>query len=289
MASWFGFGGCCDQQTGELSTLVGGPQAATLPPGNCVFGPDWKNAKLVERSQVTHNVILLTFALSDASKPLGLSTCACILAKFDDEESSEPIIRPYTPVSTNAMIGKFQLVVKIYPGGKMSNYLKDLALGESVEFKHIEKNVKIQYPFGKKHITMLVGGTGITPMIQALHAILGTAGDSTTVTMLFGNKTQNDILCRDLLESWAKASSGRFKIVHMLSEAKNDDAWKGRTGRINKQLLVEETPPASADHLVFVCGPPPMYSALCGPRDKPEELSGVLEEIGFTADQVFKF
>lgn len=288
MASLFGFG-CCEQQTGELFNLVGRPQGATQPPGMCVFGHDWKKAKLVERSQVTHNVILFTFALSDALKPLGLSTCACILAKFDDEETSEPIIRPYTPVSTNAMIGKFQLVVKIYPGGKMSNYLKDLALGESVEFKHIEKNVKIQYPFSKKHITMLVGGTGITPMIQALHAILGTAGDSTTVTMLFGNRTQSDMLCRDLLESWAKASSGRFKLVHVLSEGKNDDTWKGLTGHLSKELIMKETPPPSADHLVVVCGPPPMYSALCGPRDKPDELSGVLKEIGFTADQVFKF
>ena len=52
---------------------------------------------------------------------------------------------------------------------------------------------EIQYPFSRlrlAHISMLVGGTGINPMIQALHAILGTPGNTTKVTLLYGNKTQ---------------------------------------------------------------------------------------------------
>merc|ERR1711924_547515 len=140
------------------------------------------------------DTIFLTFKLADATKPLGLSTCACILCKFDEEGTPDPIVRPYTPVSTNAILGKFQLVVKVYAVGKMSRHLNDLPLGSSVEFKHIDKNVKIQYPFGKKHVTMLAGGTGITPMVQALHAILGTSGDSTQVSMILGNRTKKDIL-----------------------------------------------------------------------------------------------
>merc|ERR1712087_772574 len=99
----------------------------------------------------------------------GLSTCACVLAKFDEDENPEPIVRPYTPVSTNRLVGKFQMVIKVYAGGKMSTHIQNMAIGGSLEFKHIPFNVKIQYPFGKKAISMLVGGTGITPMIQALH------------------------------------------------------------------------------------------------------------------------
>ncbi|CAE8582329.1 unnamed protein product, partial [Polarella glacialis] len=170
----------------------------------------------------SNEVILCTFALRDATKPMGLSTCACILSKFDEEGSPDPIVRPYTPVSTNALIGKFQLAVKVYPGGKMSEHMKNLPIGEDIDFKHIAPNVKIQHPFGKKTITMLVGGTGVTPMIQALHAVLGTESDTTQVTMLFGNKTQKDILCKELLETWAENSGGRFKIVHVLSDAKDD-------------------------------------------------------------------
>ena len=83
-------------------------------------------------------------------------------------------IRPYTPVSPTEMKGKFQLLVKVYqewgdpqhahsykPAGAVSNFINGLALGETVQFKHIEKNIKIQYPFtGVNTITMLAVGAG---------------------------------------------------------------------------------------------------------------------------------
>lgn len=84
--------------------------------------------KLLECFAVTHDVILVTFGLPDESKPLYLSTCACLLAKYQEEGSPEPVVRPYTPVSTNARIGKFQLVIKVYPGGKMSNHIMDMPI-----------------------------------------------------------------------------------------------------------------------------------------------------------------
>ena len=51
---------------------------------------------------------------------------------------------------------------------------------------------------------MIVGGTGITPMIQALHAILGSERHSDyKVSMLYGSKVSNDILGQELLEKWS--------------------------------------------------------------------------------------
>lgn len=273
----------------SLSGLVGAPTAACVPPGQCAFGEDFSAAKLLERTQVNHDTILVTFGLPDDTKPLGLSTCACILAMFKEEGATDPIVRPYTPVSTNAMPGKFQLVVKTYEGGKMSQHMAKLPLGNELMFKHIKFNVKIQYPFPKKNIGMLVGGTGITPMIQALHAILGTAGDTTKVSILFGNKTKKDILCEELLTKWQADFKDRLEIVHVLSDAADDTTWTGAKGFITKDLIEKACPPPGEDSMMFVCGPPPMYAALCGPRDKPAEISGILADMGYTADMVFKF
>lgn len=278
----------------SLASAVGPPTAATCPPGQCVLPESWVPAKLLERSAVTHDTLLVTFGLQDESKPLGLSTCACILAKIDEEGSPDPIVRPYTPVSTNKMVGKFQMVIKVYEGGKISKHMEKMSIGDAMDFKHISFNVKMQYPFGKKAITMVVGGTGITPMIQALHAILGTEGDTTQVTMLFGNKTQGDILCKELLEKWAIDFPSRLKIVHVLSHAGDDSSWTGAKGFITSDLIKEHCAPPSDDTIVFVCGPPPMYEALCGPREKggkptEESYKGVLKELGYTADHVYKF
>ena len=67
----------------KASTLSSPPHAAVYPAGQCVFGEEWAAAKLVAKERCKETTAILTFELPDTSKPLGLSTCACILAKFD--------------------------------------------------------------------------------------------------------------------------------------------------------------------------------------------------------------
>merc|ERR1711904_437436 len=159
---------------------------------------------------------------------------ACLLMKGVDgpkDAEGNPIIRPYTPISTNAMLGKFELMVKVYPGGQMSGHLDALEVGQPVHFKHVGGNVKIQYPFNdKKEIGMIVGGTGITPMIQALHCVLGTEGDTSKVAMLYGSKTSKDILAKETLDAWAAAHGDRLNVTHVLSEEPPENtSWTGAT------------------------------------------------------------
>jgi cytochrome-b5 reductase len=214
------------------------------------------------------------------------------LAKDDLPNSDgtlEAVIRPYTPISTNAQVGSFDLLVKNYgEQGRMSTHLCTMKEGDMISFKHIEFNVKIQAPFPHKKISMLVGGTGITPMVQALHAILGDSASDTEAIMIYGSRESTDILGMDLLNSWIEKSQ-RFSVHHILSHEPEDSAWTGARGFISKEVLEKHLPPPEdKESIIFICGPPPMYNALCGPRDV-KELSGVLHEMGYSADQVFKF
>lgn len=197
-----------------------------------------------------------------------------------------PLVRPYTPISTNELKGKFELLVKCYPSG-LAKHMDQLQLGDTIEFKHIPFNVKTQYPFNKGHIAMLAGGTGITPMIQALHAILGTTSDETQVTLLYGNRTAEDILLKDTLDKWVEVSNGRLKVVHVLS-GESPAGWNGNTGFITQELIAEHVAAPSADVQLWVCGPPPMYEMLCGPRQE-QAVTGVLAAMGYSDDQVYKF
>lgn len=273
------------------------PTAAYVPPGQCVFSADWAPAPLLSKVAISHDTRLFSFGL-DESKALGLSTCACLLMKGADgpnDDQGNPIIRPYTPVSTNAMVGKFELMVKVYPDGKMSQHLDSLEVGQPVHFKHVGGNVKIQYPFnGKSEIGMLVGGTGITPMIQALHCMLGTGGDVSKVSMLYGSKTSRDILAKETLDAWEAACPDRLKVTHVLSdEPAEGSSWTGARGFINREMIEANFPKPDSDCLIFICGPPPMYAALSGPRDAPgqppTELAGLLKEMGYRTEQVIKF
>lgn len=248
----------------------------------------WTPLTLSDRVQITHNTVLVTFDLPDKDKALNLPTCACVLCKYNDPKSNQEVIRPYTPVSTNALKGKVRIIVKVYELGNMSQHLNNIPVGSKVDFKHIAKNVKMQYPFKKQHVTMICGGTGIAPMIQALHAILGTPGDTTEVTMICGNRTSDDILCKELLDSWVGEFESRLKVVHVLSAADDDLEWKGEKGFITREIITKHSAPPYMDTMVFVVGPPPMYTALCGPREDPE-LTGTLKGMGFKAEQVYKF
>jgi len=143
------------------STLSGPPIAALVPPGQCQFGDSLTSVPLLERTKVSPTTSVLRFGLPDTAQPLKLSTCACILANAEIE--GEAVTRPYTPISTNAQVGSFDLLVKDYGAehGTMSHFLcETMSVGDSVNFKHIPFNVKQQAPFEYDHVGMLVGGTG---------------------------------------------------------------------------------------------------------------------------------
>lgn len=143
--------------------------------------------------------------------------------------------------------------------------------------------------------TLFFAGTGITPMIQALHAILGNGTEhqqSSTdeVTLLYGSRNSDDILGGSMLQKWANEHTSKFKYVDVLSHEPSDSNYVGERGFIDRERIVKYLPPASngEDVIIFVCGPPIMYELLCGPRNETE-VTGLLGELGYSSNQVFKF
>ena len=125
-------------------------------------------------------------------------------------------------------------------------------------------------------------------MIQALHAILGAEDRNTKVIMLYGSRVADDILGYELLEQWAADYPDQFQLVHILSDEPAESDWKGARGFIDRARLEQYIPKPSADPLIFICGPPPMYNALSGPREE-NEVTGILGEMGFQTEHLYKF
>jgi len=275
---------------------------------SCYLPTSWLPLPLVEKREYNYDSTIYAFGLPEGQS-LNLPVCACILLLApgkgrkegggkDDFDGSDAV-RPYTPVSDNSMLGRFELLVKRYESGAVSQYLHGLPLGSQVSFKHIKFNIKSQYPFeGKQTFTLIAAGTGISPMYQALWKLLGTEGDERKVTLIFGNKSPEDILLKQELDDWASKHAGRLKIVHVVGNKPDEPAPPGwadcatftaETGWIDEAKIVKYAFPPSPDTLVFVCGLPGMYTALCGPRNEKELLEGcVLQKLGYTADMVAK-
>ena len=272
-----------------VTPFLPGPPNGVTSSSPCVLGEEPIKCKLKAKTYASVDARLFTFELPDPTTALNLPTCACILAQAKPSGSEDVVTRPYTPVSTNSSLGSFDLLVKVYEGGVMSQHMDSLVPGEGeVYFKHIPFNVKIQYPFGKKKLGMLCGGTGVAPMIQALNQLLGTEGDETVVSMLYGSRTADSILAKECLEQWATDQPSRFSVNHVLSHEAAGSAYSGARGFIGRELIEKHMPPPGGDGMIFVCGPPPMYGALCGPRDQTE-VSGLLKDMGYSDEEIYKF
>lgn len=59
---------------------------------------------------------------------------------------------------------------------------------------------------------VILGGTGITPMLQLIRQITRDPKDDTKLSLLFANQTEEDILLRDELEEVVKNHSDQVKV-----------------------------------------------------------------------------
>ena len=266
---------------------------------SCFLPTEWHALPLLGKREVSHDTTIYDIGLP-AGQSLNLPVCACILLKAPGcAPDGGDAVRPYTPISDNSMLGKFELLVKRYDGGAASQYLRNVPVGGEIEFKHIKFNIKAQYPFeGKKSFTLLAAGTGITPMYQALWKLLGTPGDDRKVVLLYGSKSPEDILLKEELDQWAAAYPDRLKLVHVIGNGPSDpppsgwvdtSTYTAETGWIDRAKIAKYAFPPSDETLMFVCGLPAMYDALCGPRTEQELAEGtVLKEMGYTATMIAK-
>eukprot|EP00246_Nothoceros_aenigmaticus_P015549 TRINITY_DN6528_c0_g1_i1.p1 TRINITY_DN6528_c0_g1~~TRINITY_DN6528_c0_g1_i1.p1 ORF type:complete len:364 (+),score=40.07 TRINITY_DN6528_c0_g1_i1:198-1289(+) len=252
---------------------------------------EWKPFKLSHTEKLSPDTNLYRFEF-DRDEKLGLNVASCLItrAPIGTSKDGKPIyvIRPYTPVSPPDAMGHFDLVVKTYPEGQMSQYFVRLKAGDTLEVKG--PIPKLPYhPNMKRQIGMVAGGTGITPMKQVIDEILKNSADNTQVSLLYGNLSPDDVLLKDELDRLA-ASHPNFKVYYFVD--KPDETWIGGKGYISLSDIKKGLPPPAADTLILVCGPLGMMQHISGDKspDKSQgKLSGLLNEAGYSEEQVFKF
>ena len=102
---------------------------------------------------------------------------------------------------------------------------------------------------------MIAGGTGISPMIQVIRAILKNPSDRTTITLIYANVNQEDILLKYELEELLDIHGPRFKLFYVLNNPPPD--WKGGVGFVTKEIINKHLPnPGETDSKLLICGMP---------------------------------
>mmetsp|Transcript_13615 Transcript_13615/g.24423 ORF Transcript_13615/g.24423 Transcript_13615/m.24423 type:complete len:325 (-) Transcript_13615:2033-3007(-) len=240
---------------------------------------------LLKVKEYSHNSKVYVFGVSPIDE---FPVSSFVLVKADDiSDDGKPVIRPYTPINISLKSGEVELLIKRYPGGKMSNHIDSLKPGDSLLMKGPLKKFEVK-PNAVSHCAMVAAGTGITPMFQVIKKSLQDKTDNTKLTLLYANISEEDILLHDELKE-LESKNPRLSVHYWVE--KPSASWNGRVGRISKDAMAELLPKPGSGCSVLVCGPPPMVNAISGPKAKDKtqgELTGTLAELGYVKEEVFK-
>jgi CDP-4-dehydro-6-deoxyglucose reductase len=102
-----------------------------------------------------------------------------------------------------------------------------------------------------KPLILLASGTGFAP----IKAIIEHALHKKTqrpMTLYWGCRVRADLYLHELAESWAREHGIRY--IPVLSEARPEDHWHGRTGLVHRAVMADF--PDMSGYQVYACGAP---------------------------------
>ncbi|PWN43068.1 ferredoxin reductase-like protein [Ceraceosorus guamensis] len=242
---------------------------------------EWQTFKLTEKRQLSENTALYRFRLPSDNSILGLPIGQHVSVQANI--NGKNVMRSYTPVSSDDDRGFFDLLIKTYDKGNISKHVSTLKIGDGLEVRGPKGQMR--YSNGLvRHLGMLAGGTGITPMLQIIRAIAKDPQDKTEVDLIYANVSEADILCRKELDDLA-AKNKQFRVHYFLNNP--PEGWKGGEGFVTKEAINDNFPTPAEDIKILLCGPPPMINAM---KKHLEELKyDPPKPVSKLPDQVFSF
>lgn len=153
--------------------------------------------------------------------------------------TTKEIVRSYTPISADHQPGYFDLLIKSYPQGNISRHMASLMVGQHIRVRGPKGAFDYQ-PNMSRHMGMVAGGSGITPMLQIIRAIVRgrAAGDKTEVDLIYANVTPQDILLKEDLDALTKEDSG-IRVHYVLD--KPPEGWTGGVGYVTGEMIEVST------------------------------------------------
>lgn len=279
----------------------------------------WKASQLIHKKIISHDSRIFRFALQHEDQILGLPVGQHVYLRVKRTNATgevETVQRAYTPYSSNTQRGFIDILIKVYfppkpstdvqpffEGGKMTMMLENAGIGTGSDAFTVELkgpighftylgNRQIELSPGNQirkidKLAMIAGGSGITPIWSIIKAIADEQLSSASIEpipiwIIYGNRTEEDILIREELDHLTSSLNGTLRIWHVLSSDSVLDGWKMGKGRVNLDCLRQHLPAPNVkpegdagDTLALVCGPPAMEKT----------VSTGLKELGWDLDK----
>jgi predicted ferric reductase len=159
---------------------------------------------------------------------------------------------PFTISSSPTQEGFITATIK--ESGNYTNTIGDTKEGDTALIEAPLGRYSFQF-HKPERLLFIAGGVGITPFLSMLRYLRDT-GDERPVTLIYANKTEDDIIFREELE----ALPVHMKVVHVLSQP--DENWNGPRGFVTAEVIKEHAGEELETADIYLCGPPPMMEML---------------------------
>ncbi len=174
---------------------------------------------------------------------------------------------------------RLRIAIKRVPGGHFSPWANDtLKPGATIDVMPPQGRFALSPSTGEaRHVLAFAAGSGITPVIAITAHVLMNEPKS-RMTLVYGNRTLDDIMFRQTLEDLKDRYVDRFTLVHILSRGGGEDGamLEGRITAERVRQLAGRLLPLSEISEAYVCGPGSMI----------KDVRNVLLSLGLARERV---
>ena len=187
---------------------------------------------------------------------------------------SEPVVRAYSMANYPEEKGIMKFNVRIelpppgtdFPPGEMTSYIFNLKPGD---------RLTIFGPFGEffaneteAEMIFIGGGAGMAPMRSHIFDQLLRLDSKRKITFYYGARSLKEVFYKEEYDDLAERFDN-FSWTLALDNPLPEDNWVGPNGFIHQVILDEylNEHPSPEDCEYYLCGPPPMMSAVFGMLD----------------------
>jgi NAD(P)H-flavin reductase/ferredoxin len=203
-----------------------------------------RSATVVAMRRLAPDVMLLRLRPDDR-QPVTFAAGQYINIVLDDGQT-----RSFSFATAPGANELIELHVRLIPGGRFTTHVFDgMREGERLRFRG---------PFGAftlredspRPIIFVAGATGFAPVKSMLeHAF--ERGIRRPMVLYWGVRSRKDLYMAELPERWEREHQN-FSFVPVLSEARPEDEWTGRTGLVHEAIL--EDFPTLQGYELYACG-----------------------------------
>lgn len=148
--------------------------------------------------------------------------------------------------------------VRCVPGGVFSTWLKhSMRPGAVIDVMPPQGRfgLALQRPAAGRHVLLVAGGSGITPLLSIATSVLRNEPHS-RVTLLYGNRTAASTMFKDELDNLKNRWMARLSLHFVFSrEAVESPLHSGRLDADKLAALLRLAGPARQADEAFICGP----------------------------------